>query len=519
MSFLTRGLFNEYQCFDTLFRSRIQTKGGKVLKVYDIFSDEWYCEKLLNYVYSIVNGNNPFNKHLIAKFLTPPRLSKRSKHKRMLPETLEIMKHKTQFLVSLSKLMGWEYAVEGNYANFKGYRAWRKEYNNSLESVLFSTGKINEFSKFDFFNWFEKLPAQARFRVKSRILYSTLKKISDNPETPTVEEYKWDKFRPWIHEWERVKESKQAEQRVLEEKVRQNQATYEDLKKLEEVRKEAKVNVGAVSFKDIFKDIYNNGTSADELKMESFMNKVNLPYNSLVIIDDSGSMYGMPFKFATFLASVCMVKNPDDDARNLIGFFNSKSHWHSYIDKEDLSTPNWFMRAQVATVAAKPFVDPTKSFVDNYRRISSFANAVYEGGSTNIASIADGLYQECKRNSEVLDALKCYPIWTICSDGYFNQCSSPEASINDLMAKCQNYFGFKPYLVVIEIADEQQIKYWNSNIERFSGIENFMYIPGNPVQIEMFLTNFKDMDIMDVYAPLQSIFRSNRYELIREATL
>jgi hypothetical protein len=46
-----------------------------------------------------------------------------------------------------------------------------------------------------------------------------------------------------------------------------------------------------------------------------------------------------------------------------------------------------------------------------------------------------------------------------------------------------------------------------------------MYIPSNPGLIEQFLTNFRDMDVFDVYTPLQSIFKSNRYELVREATL
>lgn len=45
-----------------------------------------------------------------------------------------------------------------------------------------------------------------------------------------------------------------------------------------------------------------------------------------------------------------------------------------------------------------------------------------------------------------------------------------------------------------------------------------MYIPSNPAMIEQFLTNFKDMDIYDVYTPLQSIHRSNRYELVRRNT-
>jgi hypothetical protein len=61
--------------------------------------------------------------------------------------------------------------------------------------------------------------------------------------------------------------------------------------------------------------------------------------------------------------------------------------------------------------------------------------------------------------------------------------------------------------------------YFQRNVEKFSGVDNLIYIPSNPAQIEMFLTNFKDMDVFDVYTPLQSIHRSNRYELIRENTL
>ena len=197
--------------------------------MYDIFEDEWYRKELCDYVYSVINGTNPFNKLLVAKFLTIPRLSKRCGHKKMLPQTKQIMEHKTLFLIELSKLMGWEHCVQGTLVNFKGYRDWRKQYNGSLESVLFSTGKINEFDKQQFIDWFDKLPSQARFRVKNRILYSECE----------MNQSKWSKFQPWLKEWEQFKEQKQAEQRILEEKVRQNQASEEDKVKLEKIKKEA----------------------------------------------------------------------------------------------------------------------------------------------------------------------------------------------------------------------------------------------------------------------------------------
>lgn len=505
--FLFEGIFDEYQCFDTLFANRVQTKGNKVLKVYNVYNNPTYKAILLEYTFRIVKGNNPFKKHLIAKFLTPPRLSKRSKHKKMLDETKRIMEAKAKFLIQLSELMGWEYEVNGTYCNFKGYRRWRQEYNQDLESVLFSTGKIFDFDKDSFINWFDKLPAQARFRVKNRILYS---KNAD-------ESFKYPQLQEWYKEWEAYKESKQAEQRVLEEKIRQGNASLQDVEKLEKVKKEAKVNVGATNFKQLYEDIKSG--RVDELKLEAFMNKVNLPYNSLVILDDSGSMRGEPFNFGCFLAAVCLCKNPDDDGRNLLGFFNNTSHWHGYIDVAAKITPNRIMRSSVAQVTKSPFVDPKLSFYQNYKNIEAFCKGVFQNGCTNISAIPEGLKKVCDANPAILDAVKSYPVWTIISDGEWNNLRSPEASINDFFRKCESWFGFKPFIVAIDVDGGYYSPSIGSNAERFSGIDNFIYIPANPAQIEQFLTNFHDMDVFDVYTPLQSIFRSNRYDLIRQFTL
>ena len=503
IKFMNAQLFNEYTCFDFLFQNRIQTKGSRVLKVLSAYNDPEYKKALLNYVYSVINGTNPFNKMLVAKFLTIPRTSKRQGHKKMLPETLKIMKEKKAFLEELSKMMGWEIEY------LKGYREWRKQYNGELESVLFTTGKINEFTKDEFLKWFDKLPAQARFRVKNRILYS---KTPITPEDVKTEEYKWAKFQPWLKEWETFKENKQQEQRILEEKVRQGQASDEDKIKLQKVKKEAKVTTGAINFNELYQSICKG--NIDKLKLESFIqNKVNLPYNSLVIIDDSGSMRGASFEFAKFMASVCLVKNPDDDARNLIGFFNNASHWHSFIDSTS-SRKNSLLRTQIAQTNHKPLVDPKLSFYDNYQRISKFCNAVYQGGGTRLNSIPIGLEYIIHENPDMLDTLKEYPVWTICSDGDLNNSWSARSSMLEFQNDCRRILGFVPFVVMIEI-----YRYGQPSINNFEGIENMIYIPGNPAQIEQFLTNFRDMDIFDVYTPLLSLYRSNRYELVRANTI
>lgn len=501
--FLNAGLFNEYSCFDMLFRSRVKTKGGKVLKVYDIFADDWYRHALVEYVYAVINGTNPFNKFLVAKFLTIPRMTKRSGHGRMLPETKMVMEHKGLFLKELSALMGWEYDIHGSYANFAGYRKWRKEYNQNLESVLFSSGKILDFTKDEFINWFDKLPATARFRVKNRILYKT-----NDDGTP-----KYANLEKWYVEWEQYKEKKQAEQRVLEEKVRQGNANADDVAKLQKVKKEAKVTTGATNFKEIYDDILRG--RVDELKVESFMNKVNLPYNSLVIIDDSGSMSGAPFNFASFMASICLVKNPDDDGRNLLGFFNDYSRLYGYIDQKATKMPNSLLRRGSTKTVSAPFVDPNKSFIQNYKNIDSFCRAVFQSGCTNISSIPEGFKRCIDNDPSIKDAIMNYPIWTIISDGEWNNMHSPEASMNDFMRKCEMWFGFKPFIVAIDIS-----KYTlHNDANRFAGIDNMIYIPSNPVLIEQFLMNFNDMDVYDIYAPLQSIYRSNRYDIVRENVL
>lgn len=499
IKFMNSHLFNEYVNFDNLFKTRIRTvkKKQEVVAVYNSLEDPIYCNHLSDYIITIINGNNPFDKMLVAKFLTLPRLSKRSKSKRLLNETYKVMQSKAKFLAELSKKMNWEFTLNKNYANFKGYRNWRKSYNSDLESVLFSTGKIMEFDEVQFIQWLNKIPSQSRFRVKSRIMYEKDGK------------FKYPKLKKWFTKWECYKEEKQAEERALQEKIRQGTATVDDTYKLKEIKKEAKVTIGAVNFTALYNSILNN--DIDRLLLESFINKVNLPYNSLTIIDDSGSMRGAPFNFAIFMAAICLVKNLDDNGRNLLGFFNNSSRLYGYIDSQSKKAPNSILKSNVTQVMNQPFVNPELSFYKNYERISSFCYSVFQGGGTNLSSLPEGFKRICDKDSQILDSLKEYSIWTIISDGDINNCISNEASMNDFFRKCENLLGFKPFLICININ-----KNYNAEIDRFRGIDNMIVVNSNPAQIEQILTNFKDIDIYDVYTPLQSIWRSNRYQLVRE---
>ena len=149
ITFLNKDLFTEYNCLDTLLNNRIKTikNTRSVIPIESLLKDPIYRDELAHYLYKIIRSKNTFNKQLVAKFLTLPRLSKRSKHNRMLPDTKVNMQYKIDLLSTLSDLLGWNYVVNKNYVNFKGYRKWRKTYNQQLESVLFSTKKINSLDK------------------------------------------------------------------------------------------------------------------------------------------------------------------------------------------------------------------------------------------------------------------------------------------------------------------------------------------------------------------------------------
>ena len=422
------------------------------------------------------------------------------------PETYKVMKDKADFLALLSQKMHWDYQLTPTYCRFDGYRTWRKQYNSDLESVLFSTGKILEFDELEFKNWLNKLPSQARFRVKNRVTYSVKNKGSMD--------LKWPILKKWFVEWEQHKEAMQEEQRKLEEKVRQGVAAIEDIEKLEKVKKEAKVTVGANNFKTIYEDICDG--KIDWLKVESFLNKINLEYNNLVIVDESGSMSGAPYNFATFLASIMLVKNPDDFGRNMLFTFSHGCRLHSAINLEAENKPSnrFWGRYEFRQIPSQPFVIPEKSFKENYQRIDSYMRAAFQSGGTYPETIATWFAHEFKSNPDLVDELKNYPVITIISDGDFSNSLGAKQAILDFQKIMEENVGFCPFIILMEVTGRSY-----TDARKFEGIDNFLRINSNPAQIEQVLVNFKDMDMMDVYASLQSMFRSNRYAPVRENVL
>lgn len=507
IKFLFSNLFNEYTNFDNLIGMRVKTQKGKkkILELIDM--TDGLEQEIAEYIAKIIQSGDEFDKHLVSKFLTRPRTSKRKNKLQEL--TKNSHKKKSDFIRIVSDLVEWDYIDHGKWTEYKGFYEWKKKYNEELESVLFSTKKILNYDREQFIKWLNKLPSDARFRVRKRLM--------DGSNKPKE---KWPaKFTEWFLNWEKSKEEAQNQQRILEEKVRQNVATEDDMIKLEKVKKEAKVTTGAVNFKDMFASIVNG--SVDKVKIQPFLDKVNLPFNNLVIVDDSGSMqssYGnmngfTPFEFAAFMATICLMKNPTDEGRQLMGMFSEEARFFTHID-EKATTVSRFSAMNKEKIN-EPLFDPEKHFLENLERIQQFMKAKQTGNITNISSVPDFLdeWVNSGNRDKNLELLMSFPAWTFISDGNFNNRSNSTTSMLDFMSKCEKYFGFRPFVILIDVASYNQ----SSNITNFEGIENVLVLQPNPSQIEQLLTNFKDIEIADVYQALWGLHKSNRYELIRKA--
>lgn len=531
--FLQAHLFSEYTSFDSLLANRIITK-KKTKQVTTVKArlsgSKDYINILTSYIAGIIKGNNPAHKYFVAKFLTRPRVSKRKGHKLMLPSTKKNMRQREFFLKLVSLKAGLRFVRKETHIEFIGYYEWRKDYIGNLESVLFSSKKILEFDKQEFLKWLGGLPASARFRVRTRLLTkdNQLKKANiTGKDREVAVAPKWGLLAEWFLEWEKFKDTKQTEVRVIEEKIRQGDESVETKQKLAKVQEEAKVTTGAVNFQGMFNEIVLG--TIDKLKVQPFLDKINLPYNTLVFSDDSSSMmqkYGLgkdqgftAFDFSAFLTTVMLTKNPDDSGRSLVGLFSSSTRMFTTMNSTSRFV-NSLTRSSKTSTVSEALIKPELHFLDNLTRMRSFFHSLRTGNGTNISSIPEYLYRWMNESDgwstkdEKVEQLQQFPVWTIITDGNWNQMSSPEGSMNDFMMKCQRYFGYKPYIIAIDAAG-----YTSANIERFQGIENFMYITPNPAQIEQLLTNFKDMDIMDIYTPLQSLYRSNRYDLVKAFTI
>jgi hypothetical protein len=489
----------KYATADDLFATRVKTtkrvKGKSRVETTINMIQIWGVDILSQIAVELIKS--PETAFLAAKWIIHPKFSKS-----MRDETRLINENRFELLQAISKKMNWEVKTVirkdgAKYVSFLGYRAWKKEYSKFWESYIFSSGEILELDQEQIFELFERLPNDARGRVKMRIK-------SD----------KWSKLRTLFEQWEQSKKTAQKEVRNLTQELKVAKALGEHKEqeniaiKLAKAKKAAKVNAGSASTTQFFNDAMAG--KFNELQLEAFISKMKNEFSSLVIGDISGSMRNeVALPFMAFIASLLFRTNPNPQAQDLMCLFGSDATWYSGIT-EQTSRQNSLMVGNTVKVN-KPLYVPEDSFPLNYRRMLEFVDSKVRGG-TYVHQVAESIN---RAGVETIEAIKAYPVWFIISDGHFNNRRNNTESLAQLLKVCDNKLGFRPYIIIIDVERRGHIS-GSKDITVWEGLDQVMSVPPTPENLELILTNFQDVNTFDSYTILESLSKSNRYAWIRE---
>lgn len=520
--FMFSRLINEFVSWAAILSAQVRTKKGtkKIekteTKTFNALSEQ-DLDKLAEYLSKTIKDGSYLDKLLLSKWLVLPRTSKRIKvnregkkvGKRDLQETTKkLMKLKESLYLKLSAILNWEVVYHKHNVEFKGLKEFKQSLNTSFESVLFSTKEICKYDKEQFFKLLEITPSNARYRIQRRLLdkdgNSKQKWTSSTGEDLAI----------WFKNWEKFKEEKQAEQRVLTEKVRQGVATEKDKKQLEQVKKQAKVTTGATTlFDQINSSMMGN---FDDVLMQSILDKINFEVPVLVINDCSGSMSGLSTNIARLLTVTAMLKNPSKDLDNMLVRFGSNAEFVTDFSKGTQQV-NRFMLEK--SVKVSKLIDRTMPFSWNYNNIKNFVNS--NMGGTDFSSVAKVFYEwinnDINFRQQRIEQLQQYPVILVVSDGDMNSDSTAADSMMRFMS-VMHQIGWNGVVVVWDV---KNVSYSLSEIgDKFANVPNCVHYYGyNLGIINQIFTNIHDLDVIDVYQEIKSLHASNRYELIKQNTL
>lgn len=521
-AFLNADLFRQYSCLFNVLATQVHTKKGKrvVTGVLNMLHGV-DLDIMADYLAKLIKTAHPGEKVLIAKWLVNPRTSarqKRNKEGELIGnrELQDITKNLQQLRVllytKLSERMGWVVEQHHHNKRFVGMSEWKKEWNGTLESVLFSSGKIISFDEQQFVSWLDTLPSGARFRVRRRLLDGDNKlKGKWKSQHGNVD------MGQWILNWEKAKAEAQSEQRKLEEKVRQGDTSQETKEKLAKVKKEAKVTTGADTLFSLFEKLHQTHITSNTLDLvaQGILDKIDFQVPVLVIADCSGSMGGLPTTMARLAATVCMLKNPSDDLDNILVRFGTNAEFLTDGSKGEVQV-NRFMTGQAIQI--NRLVDREAPFAQNYNSLATLINA--RMGGTEFTSVADAFKHWLDSASDESERqvrremIQQYPVFLVVSDGDMNNARTATESMAQFQSKMLQWFGWTGVVVVWNVST------YNAKTDYFVGLQNVIHYYGfNPGIINSIFTKIHDLDIIDVFTPLKSLGELKRYEPVRINTL
>jgi hypothetical protein len=535
-------IIGEYTNLENPFYYQVRTdrKTGKVKEVLSIVPTTpkeraVFLDKVAGYFADVIRDvrTTDVQHQLLSKFIPKPKFSKRTRvvvkkngesvrvKYGMQKETMLKELFEKEFAEALSNKLNWEIVAYKSNTRFVGLEKYKAKYNRTSEAFLFSSKAILGFDKEQFHKWLDIIPSGARYRVQRRLF-----DIKDGKMCSTEKwKGKYGDLSEFYSEWLSQKEKASSIARVLETKEKQTGSLTEDEKEtLKVAQKAAKVNTGAETLIDNIADVFKYQQSKKEfdVKLDSMLRKIDVKVPVLVIADVSGSMTHNPVThkgvtiyprdMARMAATLFMMKNPDSSLQDLMITFDDRANIITKKSKQVVGGGNRFMAA--SNMVVDELIDTTKPFSYNYDSVGRFINA---GGSTQITSVPTALKQwvdaggsEAEMRKEQINQ---YPVWLVISDGDINNASNATASVQDFMHKMKQWFGWSGVLVIWDVKNPNV----HNEKSKFDNIENVIHYGSfNPNTVTQVFQNIDDLDVIDVYQPLLSLHRSNRYELVKE---
>lgn len=479
-------LIVEYSGWDALLASRVRTKkkSNTVIKVVSALQHA-DLNKLAEFIASYIKQEkDPMRLSLLAK-----RLVRIDNRKRKLSPSVDNRRLLSTLYDALSMQMDWEIVHKEGYFIHKGLLNWKKQYTTNLESVLFSTKKVQDFDLVLFSEWLSALPSDARRRVSRRL---------KNP--------KWAKLAVFHEFWEKEKEKLQAERRALEEKKEQGHQI--DDAKLQELTKASRVTTGATNLKDELELLLTGKGDARDfnLRADSILKKVKFAVPVLPILDVSTSMKGsvhnlfLAYDLSALMGTIIGLVNPSKEG--LLVTFGSTASVYSYKASVMISQ-NRFMEGN--KVIYNNLIDPKETFLANYNRMRNVAKPV--SGATLLTSISN-MFKEWATTPERKEIISEYPVFLVMTDAHFNNAEDAKRSVDVFMTEMRSHFGWNGVLVIWDVQSQGK--------SRFPATNNVIHITDwTPSAIDSVFRNLGDLDVIDEYLPIWTLARSNRYAPVR----
>lgn len=519
-------LISEYTNFENLWYYQVRTKGKKIIDTISIIdkkNEDLVLKSVVNYLTNVISSSktNDETHQLIAKFLNKPRFSKRGsgdKKYKMQDVTFAKEVFELKLAELLSESLGWEVTQYKGNKRFFGLEKYKAKYNQEQAEVLFSTGRIKEFTKQQFMDWLDKIPSTARFHVQRMIIDKDNKNVE-----------KWGELGTWYKQWIDNKSKAAQIVRDLETKaVVDGNLTIDEEKLLATKKKESKVTTGARDFLDLISSFYKNKNNQKELDLvaQQLLAKITLEVPILTIADISGSMNYrsltingvnmFPRDLAGLFATLFLAKNPHTNTSkgDLLIRFDDRCDILYTGSNQTVRGENKFMANKTKKVDR--LYNTKESFIENWKAIDKYMLA---RNGTHLTALSTGLKQwvdqDLNDKAGRIEMIQSYPVWLIISDGDLNNSGNAKESIMQFKQQMKQWFGWDGVLVIWDMKTGEEVKN-----KKFEDVENVMYFPSLNIQtLTQVFTKIHDLDVIDIYTPLNSLFQSNRYDAVKAKVL